>query len=134
MFALKLTNRYIYYSKIIRILRGISLLSFLVPAKPRILTSSEDESSSYVSIVHSVADEASVKLDLHSENPTEVHSIQPEMSSTNEAKLLTETTSFCNDWFSIVGSNEHSSTKKYIQEKLGDDFSHSTDSSSNEEN
>ena len=86
------------------------------------------------SIVHSVADEASVKLDLHSENPTEEHSIQPEMSSTNEAKLLTETTSFCNDWFSIVGSNEHSSTKKYIQEKLGEDFSHSTDSSSNEEN
>ena len=118
----------------ISILRGISLLSFLVPAKPRSLTSSEDESSSYVSIVHSVADEVSVKLDLHSENPAEVHSIQPEMSSTNETKLLTETTSFCNDWFSIVGSNEHSSTKKYIQEKLGEDFCHSTDSSSNEEN
>ena len=112
----------------------ITLTPFSVPAKPRILTSSDEESSSYVSIVHSAADEAPIKLNLHSENRTDVARNTIETNPLSEERLLTETTSFCNDWFSIVGSNEHSSTKKYIQEKLGEDFSHSTDSSSNEEN
>ena len=104
-----------------------------MPAKPRILSSSEDESGSYVSIIHSAADDPSVKLDLQPEDKSQAERNSPETRTSNNARLLTETTSFCNDWFSIVGSNEHSSTEKYIQEKLGDDFGHSTDSSSNEE-
>lgn len=104
-----------------------------MPAKPRILTSSEDESSSYVSIVHSTVEDTSVKLDLQPEDKSQAESISSDTRTTSNSRLLTETTSFCNDWFSIVGSNEHSSTEKYIQEKLGDDFGHSTDSSSNEE-
>ena len=47
-----------------------------------------------------------------------------------ESKLLTETPSFHNDWFSVVGNEEHSSTELYVQEKVGKDFGHSTDSSS----
>ena len=105
-----------------------------MPAKPRVLTSSDEESSSYVSIVHSATDDTSIKLNLQSENKSKDTRATTETNSANESKLLTETTSFCDDWFSIVGSNEHSSTKKYVEEKLGEDFGHSTDSSSNDEN
>ena len=106
---------------------------FAVPAKPRKLSSS-DESDDYVSIEPSVATTTAGASNLqqydHISNEDQISSpIESEISDT----LLTESRSFHNDWFSVVGSNEHSSTTQYVQQKVGEDFCYSTDSSSNDE-
>ena len=106
---------------------------FAVPAKPRKLSSS-DESDDYVSIEPSVATTTAGASNLqqydHISNKDKISSpIESEISDT----LLTESRSFHNDWFSVVGSSEHSSTTQYVQQKVGEDFCYSTDSSSNDE-
>ena len=108
-------------------------LYFAVPAKPRKLSSS-DESDDYVSIEPSVATTTAGASNLqqydHISKKDQISSpIESEISDT----LLTESRSFHNDWFSVVGSSEHSSTTQYVQQKVGEDFCYSTDSSSNDE-
>ena len=107
---------------------------FTVPAKPRVLsTSSSDES-----IAASSANETSVGLNLRLRRLSDGEKDQETSNNENveikkEPTLLAETASFHNDWFSVVGKNEYFSTKKYIEEKLGDDFGHSSDSSSDDD-
>ena len=102
-----------------------------VPAKPRKLSTSSSEGSTFISLAPS-ANGATGNFDLQFQHVSGEEKIMEsyDMQSNRDARLLTETTSFRNDWFSVVGTNEHSSTEKYVQEKVGDDFGHSTDSSS----
>ena len=116
------------------------LFFIVVPAKPRTLsTSSSEESSSFLSLPPSNANMAG-SLDLtlrrlsHGEEYKEGCLCKEELETEKDVRLLTETASFRNDWFSVVGTNEHSSTEKYVQEKVGEDFGHSTDSSSSNDN
>lgn len=109
---------------------------FAVPAKPRKLSSS-DESDDYVSIEPSVATTTAGASDLqqydHISNKEKADQFSSPIESEISDTLLTESRSFHNDWFSVVGSNEHSSTTQYVQQKVGEDFCYSTDSSSNDE-
>ena len=110
---------------------------FAVPIKPRKLSSS-DESDDYVSIEPSVVTTTAGALDLqhyddHTSNKEKADQISSPIESEISDTLLTESRSFHNDWFSVVGSNEHSSTTQYVQQKVGEDFCYSTDSSSNDE-
>ena len=111
-----------------------------VPAKPRTLSTSSEESSTSINALSSSANNTVGSLDLRLRrlsigedtkegNETPAHDVEIQEDQKG-SKLLTETSSFHNDWFSVVGNEEHSSTEKYVQEKVGEDFGHSTDSSS----
>lgn len=105
-----------------------------VPAKPRRLSTSSSEDSNFISLAPSAnGTTGNFDLQFHHISGEERIMESYDMESNRDARLLTETTSFRNDWFSVVGTNEHSSTEKYVQEKVGDDFGHSTDSSSSNE-
>ena len=102
-----------------------------MPAKPRKLSTSSSESSNFISLAPSASDTTgNNSLQCHHVSAEEKIMESHDMQSNRDPRLLTETTSFRNDWFSVVGTNEHSSTEKYVQEKVGEDFGHSTDSSS----
>ena len=102
-----------------------------MPAKPRKLSTSSSEDSNFISLAPSTnGTTGSIDLQFNHISGEEKIIESYDMESNRNARLLTETTSFRNDWFSVVGNNEHSSTEKYVQEKVGDDFGHSTDSSS----
>ena len=104
----------------------------VVPAKPRLLSSSSSEDNIDINNLGPSVNNTAGNLDLqlHHISGEEQCMDSHDNGSNNDAKLLTETTSFRNDWFSVVGTTEHSSTEKYVQEKVGEDFGHSTDSSS----
>lgn len=76
-----------------------------VPAQPRILSSSSSSSEE---------GELDFRLDLE------------DVAKADEDKQ--SPVKVDDDWFSVVGEEEHTSTTRYVQEKVGHDFDHSTES------
>ena len=115
-------------------IRGFTIIIFLlVPARPRKLSSSSSEdTSNHMSFAASSYNNATENIDytLSRISDDEKMTDSGGIITKHNARLLTDTNSYRNDWFSVVGTDEHSSTEKYIQGKVGEDFGHSTDSSS----
>jgi hypothetical protein len=84
-----------------------------VPERPRILSSSSSTSSIGEDWMPGAAAPLAAEAVPASLIPS---------SSSNRSPIL----HFRDDWFSVVGADEHSSTRRYVKEKVQEDFDHST--------